>query len=208
MNPAEEQVAFYMQLGLAIAHFSHVESAVRSIVSGAIVDDLNRKAINVGFFSIDGFRAKMDFAEAVVDRTLAARKPEERDAWAALVLRIRKASAHRNKLAHWAVMTYPKTNRAGRRYALESWIQTKAAMRKSKGKPKDGALCLRDVVKLRQEFFSLTCVLDNFLHRLAGKPEPFDKSHEQPKHPPTIATLRAQIRGGLSMIDRPGQMAQ
>jgi len=196
MTKQEEQVAFYMQLGCALTQWAHVEDAVRAILVGGIVDDLNRKAINVGFFSVDGFRAKMDFAEAVVARMLATKRPDQRDRWTKLVDRVRRASHQRNKLAHWRVMFYA-SSRSGRRYALEHWIQQKGALRKNKNQPKDGALCVRDVVKLRHEFFAVTCALRNFLHRIAGEKEPFPESAERPSNPPTIATLRRQISEGF-----------
>lgn len=196
MTLHEEQISFYMELGYAITQWAHVEDHVRAIVAAGIVDDLNRKAVNVGFVSIDGFRAKMDFAEAVVERLLASRRPEERAAWTKLVHRTRRASYQRNKLAHWRVLHYPN-GRVGRRYALEAWVQTKAVLRKNKNNPKDGALCVRDVVKLKQEFSALTCALANFLSRLAGQKEPFPKSDEQPENPPTIAMLKRRIREGF-----------
>ena len=207
MSPTEEQVAFYMQLGCALTQWAHVEDAIRRVLAGAFEDDLNRKAINVGFFSIDGFRAKMDFAEAVVERMLATRKPEQREPWTALVDRTRRASYQRNRLAHWRVMVYAD-GRAGRRYALESWIYTKDDLRRYKGRPKPGALCLRDVVKLRHEFFALTCALANFLARLGDKPAPFPESAERLENPPTIAKLKRQIHEGFSFQKQAGVAEQ
>jgi len=207
MTRTEEQVAFLMQLGASITQWAHVEDAVRRILSGAFHDDLNRKAVNVGFFSIDGFRAKMDFTEAVVARMLATRRPEQSETWTELVDRTRRASHQRNKLAHWRVMTYADY-KAGRRYALEPWIVTKKEARQYKDRPKPGALCLRDVVKLRHEFFSLTCALHNFLHRIAGKTEQFPKSAEQPSSPPTIAKLKRQILEGFSFQTQGGILEQ
>lgn len=197
MTPQEEQVSFYMEVGFALTQWAHVEDFVRAIVAGAIVDDLNRKAVNVALFSIDGFRAKMDFAEALVDRTLASRNAKERDHWNALVARARRASQHRNKLAHWRVSHYPD-NRAGRRYALEPWVQSKASLRKTKSGPKDGALCVRDIVKLTLEFVSLSCALANFLHRLGGQKEPFPESSERPGNPLTLAMLRRRMSEGFT----------
>lgn len=186
-----------MQLGSALTQWAHVEDSVRAILAGAFSDDLIRKAINVGFFSIDGFKAKMDFAEATVQRMLVTKRPDQCQAWIRLIDRARRASHQRNKLAHWRVMFYP-SGRAGRRYALEPWVQTKKIIKKNKSSPKDGALCVRDIVKLRHEFFALTCALSNFLHRIAGKEEPYQKSAEQPSNPPTIEKLRRQILEGFS----------
>src|SRR5690349_7332522 len=121
MTSHEEEVAFYMQLGCALTQWAHVEDAIRAILAGAFIDDLNRRAVNVGFLSIDGFRAKMDFAEAVVDKMLVSRRPDQRKTWEKLVDRARRASFQRNKLAHWKVKKYP-TSRVGRRYALEPWV--------------------------------------------------------------------------------------
>ena len=201
MNHVEEQVAFYMQLGCALTQWAHVEDIVRRVLVGAFADDLNRKAVSVGFFSIDGFRAKIDFAEAVVKRVLVSRKPDQLQPWIALVDRARRASYQRNKLAHWRVMVYAD-GRAGRRHALEPWVQEKKHLRRHKDRPKPGALCLRDIVKLRHEFFSLTCALDNFLHRLAAEKERFPESAERPSNPPTIAKLRRQILEGFSFQPR------
>lgn len=201
MTPQEEQISFYMEIGYALTQWAHVEDYVRAVVAGAIVDDLNRKAVNVGFLSIDGFRTKMDFAEALVDRMLASKKPEQRDPWIKLVDRIRRASTQRNKLAHWRVIYY-KSGRAGRRLALEAWVLTKGVIKKNKDRPKDGALCVRDIVKLRCEFFSIACALANFLARLAGKIEPFPESDERPGNPPTIAMLKRRIHEGFAPRER------
>ena len=59
-------------------------------------------------------------------------------------------------------------SKPGRRMALENSIPLKKRPATKVPIPRPGSLCAcRDIVKLRLEFFALTCALENFRHRVA-----------------------------------------
>jgi hypothetical protein len=197
VNLLEEQVCFYGELGLCITNWAHVEERLRKIVLASLVID-DHNVISVGFFSIENFRSKLEFVDKVVERRFAGQTVLHD--WPKLVDRARRASFLRNKLAHRRVRRIEKS-KAGRRYALEAWINKKSDLAASKDKPLPGALCLRDIVSIRFEFVSLCHTLDNFCARLAGHPEPRPKSDEQPQRPPTIRQLKHLILGdGVHLV--------
>jgi hypothetical protein len=196
MTPAEEDIAFHFQLGKAIAEWANVENTLRSILCACFdrgEGNINWNSLSVGLFSIDAFRAKMDFVEGAVLR----RFPEHKERWSALVKRARGDSSSRNKLAHWSVKEYPEST-AGRRFVLIPWTYPKPKMKTKKPIPPSGSLGLRDVYKMRAEFIALAISLYNFCCLLQGDQEPLEAHLEQPKNPPPIENLRTQILEGLA----------
>ena len=199
MTMEEEEIAFYFCMGKAVSEWGIVENVLRSLLLDCFEskggDDITHNVLSVGFFSIETFKAKMDFIEGIVLR----RFPDNENEWADLVTRARKASGHRNKLAHWAVQIYEQNN-PGRRYLLTPWVFQKSKKKSKKPQPPAGYQALRDVQKMRLEFVSLSMALRNFGARLHGLKEPFAKSLEQPENPPPIGTLRGQILEGLARL--------
>jgi hypothetical protein len=196
MTLAEEEIAFHYQLGKAITAWADVENTLRSILCACFDKgdkNINWNSLSVGLFSIDAFRAKMDFVEGTVLR----RFPEHKERWNALVKRTRGDSASRNKLAHWSVKEYPDSS-AGRRFVLIPWVFPKPKNKTKRPIPPGGSLGLRDVYKTRTEFIALAISLYNFFCLLQGDEEPHEASLEQPTNPPQIAKLRAQILEGLA----------
>jgi len=192
----EEEIAFFYSIGKAISEWGYVENVLGYLVLNCFEkkdnEDLTHSVTSVGFFSIETFKAKMDFAEAVVKRKFINHQSD----WSKLVKRVRKSSGARNKLAHWAKQTY-RENIPGRRFMLTPWVFS----RKKKSKhpqPPDGSQGLRDIHKMRLEFISLAMSLRNFEARVLGHTEPFPKSHEQPTRPLSIGKLRVQIPEGLA----------
>jgi hypothetical protein len=98
MNPGEEQVVFYMEIGLALTQWAHVENAIRHLTTAPFKEELDRNAVSVGFFSIDAFRSKLGFSKALIARILAG-TPHGAE-WVKLIDRAQSASQERNKLAH------------------------------------------------------------------------------------------------------------
>ena len=192
MTLGEEEVAMYYYLGHAIQSWALVEVTLREIVLACVDDDLTRKAVAVGFVSIDGFKAKMDFAEGVVGRKFVSRKNE----WAALVKTARALSIKRNRLAHRGLALFPESA-PGRRYVLSPWKHEKPKANQRPAPPQ-GSMALRDVVKCDIEFVHCAMTLRNFAARLEGKPEPHSAGHEPPIDPPTIRRLADLIREGLA----------
>ena len=167
-----------------------VEISLWKIVGGGIQHPLNRRSLAVGFFSLEGARAKRTFAEATMSRLLAGHPL--RTEWIKLIDRLRQAADKRNVLAHWQPKVYPQA-RPGRRLALEHPIQPKKKSTTKVPLPRPGAYCLRDIVKIRLELYALENALQNFLARLAGQKEPYPASAEQPENPPQIGQLRRQM---------------
>src|SRR5690349_3923633 len=105
MTQDEEIILFHYCLGVAITQWSSVENTLRSIVVACFKDEeLNHEALSVGFLSLEGFRAKLDFANRAVGRKLAGHQLSEE--WGRLVERTKNLSTQRNKLAHWALGKY------------------------------------------------------------------------------------------------------
>jgi len=195
MTPAEEDIVFHFQLGKAITEWANVENTLRSILCACFdkgEGNINWNSLSVGLFSIDAFRAKMDFVEGAVLR----RFPEHEKQWSALVKRARGDSAMRNKLAHWSVKEFPESS-AGRRFVLIPWTFPKPKKKTKKPIPPAGSLGLRDVYKIRAEFIALAIALYNFFCLLQSDQEPHEAYLEQPMNPPPITKLRDQIFGGL-----------
>jgi hypothetical protein len=191
LTPREEEVLFFMDIGMSLTMWSSVEIALWAVVRGGLPhDSVTSKAVAVGFFSLEGARAKRVFAEATVNRMIAGHPL--RPQWIKLVDRVRQAADKRNVLAHWQVQVYEHA-RPGRRYALEHPIQPKKKPKTKVPLPRPGAYCLRDIVKIRLEFFSLQHALDNFLSRLSGVKEQYPASAEQPENPPQIGQLRRHL---------------
>ncbi|MDO9372631.1 MAG: hypothetical protein Q7U07_08615 [Gammaproteobacteria bacterium] len=192
MTLDEEKVCFFAELGLAINSWSNIEDKLRLIVL-ACLKEKDRNAISLGFLSIENFRSKLEFVDKVLGRTHL--RGAHFDDWQILADRTRRASAHRNKLAHWRMREIVK-GKAGRRLALEPWIFLKKDMRKAGDtKPLPRALCLRDIVKVRYEFVALQFSLGNLCSRLNNEPERHSKSDELAPHPPTIRSIKLQILG-------------
>ena len=199
LTKGEEEILFYTEIGLTLTMWAKVENALFNILSGGFENDLNRKALAVGFFTLEGARARRDFAEATVSRIIAGHPL--RPQWVKLIDRTRQATDARNRLAHWKVNFYEQA-RPGRRYALEHWIQLKRKTKPKVPLPRAGALCLRDIVKLRLEFNALECALENFLARLSEVQEPYPASAERPSNPPQIGQLRRRMLEVLVRILR------
>jgi hypothetical protein len=207
MTRDEEEVAFYHQLGMAICNWNFVESGVYKIMS-AVSDKNEHLAIGYGFFAIDNFRAKLAFADAFMKKKL--KDAQHLETWDRLTVRLRKLVARRNRLAHDRAMVYFYAP-AGRRYALEHWPDDTPRKRKSNSSwpprdtPRDGALCLRDVVSCKRDFFWFSSELQNFEAALLGRKEPHPEVHARPESPPTNAAIVRQIREGLGLPPKPSR---
>lgn len=210
MTPGEEEIVFYFEVGNAITEWAYIERmlmmALESTLAGA--PDINQRAVNVGFMSVESFRAKMDFSDAAIARWLVSNAPHEVRNWKHLAKRIWAASGHRNKLAHWAVGRYPENN-PGRRLMLEPPTKKKKPKKTSdpskpqKKLPPDGAQSLRHISQMRNDFIAVAVSLHNFSERLRGRTEPHARHHEQSEKAPTIAKLRGQMIEELARLLKP-----
>jgi hypothetical protein len=207
MTMGEEQIAFFVQVGQAITEWALVEQTLFNIAQSCFEnkndEDVTHRALAVGFFSIEGFRAKMDFTEGLVDRWLQKHNNPARPRWRLLVKRVWAASAHRNKLAHWPCVNHPDLS-PGRRFLLVPRVYRVRKTKSKKTLPPDGAQGLRDIWKMRAEFVTAAVALEHFSGVMLGKaqsPEP----PVLPERPPTIAKLRGQILVELARLLQPSQ---
>lgn len=197
MSFDEERLAFFYALGLAITQWAHVEFELSWILDSCFQPHGKNGALAIiGFRSIENFRSKLQFVDAIVSVERLT-KPEKAN-WENLVKRAQKIANKRNQLAHRFVMDEPDFP-VGRRVLL---LSMRPARRAAKQKY-PGAICLRDVVGYRLEFFALMAALANLRCRLDGQPERFPKSQEQAMPPPTIAQIRREIHAYVSHPPRP-----
>lgn len=199
MTPAEEHYIFYYELGLAITQWAQVEMALRDLLVNC-VSAADRRTISIGFYSIENFRSKLQFCDNLITERLET-SPQLAD-WKKLRERLSKASSKRNKLAHRGIIVFPAAS-AGRRYALVEWLTEQLTAKSIKPtrtpttQPPQDALCLRDVVQFRFDFFSLLVNLANFAAKLAGRAPAFSAAFEAVR-PPTLSEMRGQIRHVLT----------
>jgi hypothetical protein len=196
MTKDEEIVLFHYTLGTAITQWSLVENLIANVVLCFYQNHtIGRHALAVGYFSLEGFRTKLQFADGLISRSLGTdpRKTE----WKKLFDKARSLSVHRNKLAHWQIAKYWH-RRPGMRVVLSPWLQKKSARKTKNPIPPDGSLTIRELYKSHLAFIALSVSLENFLHRLVGREAPHAASDEQPTSPPTVETLMRQIREVLS----------
>jgi hypothetical protein len=200
MNPNEEHVCFYYELGMAISQWAHVEIALGQLVTVCCKDPSERMALYVGLFSLDNFRAKLQFVDSMLRERFKGHSLLEE--WPRLHSRLDANSKKRNKLAHRMVCAYPTTNTAGRRIALIPWPKASLLRapkeRRVAGRPPTGALCLKDVNQFKNEFVALYVQIMNFAGRLQGSTAGmFPAFAEIGARPQTLPALRNHIHAAL-----------
>jgi len=203
MTKGEEEQAFFHELGLAICNWNFVESGIYEIMT-AVSEPQDHAAIGFGFFAIDNFRAKLLFADEFLKRKLS--DSSRRNEWDGFVTRLRKTVARRNRLAHDRVFIYVLGS-PGRRFALEEWPNGKPRKNASwpAKKPRDGALCLRDVVSCKRDFYYLSLELKNFRATLLGRKIPHPEVHGRAESPPTIRAITRQMHEALGHPQKPSR---
>lgn len=191
MTAEEEWLVFMALLGEAIASWSVVEMDLNEVTVSFVSDD-DRDSIRVGFFKLEGFRAKLAFADGVVASKLAAEHFED---WTKLVNRLDRQSKSRNRIAHFPVGMDRKEG-AGRRVTLSPWLISVPVDPAIKPPPRT-IIVASDLLKFIGEFLALSNALENFAARIRGQPEPHPKSAEQADHQMTIQTRLRQIHEEL-----------
>lgn len=193
MTPSEEEVCFYFEMGAAFAQWALLERHILEVLFFSGTEE-QYSMLGHGFFSIEGFRSRMAFANAVLQKRITDRK--HLDDWSALAKKLAAASVDRNRLAHRRVVAYPD-GPPGRRHALVQWIlKDDDKPRKRKLAPQ-GSFCVRDIVRIRYEFDALSFALANLSCRLHNQPEPFPTAREQPMPPPPIRVIRDRMQKAL-----------
>jgi hypothetical protein len=195
MREAEEGVAFFHELGVAITTWARLEHTLFAVTSWSFAKRAKATFpdFHTAYFSIENFRAKLQFSDTIISGAVKG-TPLAND-WAALVAQLATRAKARNRLAHHPMSFFPE-NPVGRRVALVPHI---AAPASGKRKPKypPGALFVRDVARVKHEFLATMTTLENFSSRVQGEPEFWPKSDERPRDPPTIHQLVSRIREAL-----------
>ena len=110
----------------------------------------------------------------------------------------------RNRLAHsWVLNSLDE--KTGRRAMLLPSRPRSSRRAKGARQKYPGAICVRDVVKYRQEFSALMVSLENYAYRLVGRKGHFPKSQEQPSRPLTIAQIRHEIYAYVQHPPKPSR---
>jgi hypothetical protein len=204
--PSEEHIAFYLEIGMAITQWAHVEQALYSLCSLCVSPE-NMNPLFYGFFSIENFRSILSFTSRML---LAKYETDPRSkGMSELFERVMKCSTKRNKLVHRRVHGF-MNEKPGRRYALLEWPKQHEkpphnAVPGMAVRCPSSALCLREINAIRFEFSALFVTLTNLHLRLLGVKVAFAESDEQPKRPLPIQKLADQIRGVLGHSPKPSR---
>jgi hypothetical protein len=200
MNINEEHELFFYELGLSFSQWSGIEHNVLEVLSSC-VSPTDDEMFARGFYAIENFRSKVAFSSAVIQAKF--REGPLVDAWAGIAERLSGAAALRNRLAHETMVCHVE-GELGRRFALQPWPAKPDAQTTTKARPPPGALCVRDIVGIRFQFFALFVTLQNFRRRI-GNLEPLEGFSEQPMALPTIRTLRNLMRSRLALPPLPSR---
>lgn len=208
MNTQEEYIAFYKELGVAVAQWATVENSLAQLVCLCLTDrDADKWMLYQGFYSIENFRSKLLFAETMILEKFRTSKGIAE--WEALRKRLQQASAGRNKLVHRIVVDIPIGGKPGRRFALipapKPDLDPKKRPYTNTCTPPPGSLCLRDINALTHEFRACFVHLVNFAARVRGLEEPLPISLERARNPSTIQYLNTQIHEALGHRAKPSR---
>jgi len=191
LTASEESIGFYYELGLAITAWAHVEQSLCWVVSACFTKH-NAVQTDYGFFSIESFRAKLQFADRVFKTKHWPRKHMKK--WDELYEQMEKQARLRNKLAHYIHRGYP-TAKPGRREALLPRFIAPTKYRQRVPSPPSGeALCIRDIVHARYKFNALAFSLEFLSYALKRQKSSLPASFAQEQDAPTMAKLTSEIR--------------
>jgi hypothetical protein len=113
-------IAFYFQLGAAITPWAEVESSLAHLISTCTAEQ-DRYMLLLGFFSIENFRSKLQFATSILGEKFR-NHPALRD-WPGFAKKLEHCAAKRNQLAHRKVWEYPFSKKTGRRMSTPGLAQ-------------------------------------------------------------------------------------
>jgi hypothetical protein len=187
----EERVGFYYELGLTITAWANVEQSLCWVVSACFTKH-NAVQTDNGFFSIESFRAKLQFADRVFKTKHRPRRHMKK--WDELYKQMEKQARLRNKLAHYISRGYPNA-KPGRRMALLPRVIAPTKYRQRVPSPPPGeALCIRDIVHARYKFNALAFSLELLSFALKRQKSSLPASFAQERDAPTMADLTREIR--------------
>jgi hypothetical protein len=205
MTENEEQVCFYFELGLAITQWAHVEQAMSWLVSHCLASK-EETAVARSFFSIENFRSKLAFTDAVIQETQSIKAATKAE-WNGIRPEVETASGTRNKLAHYSVIHLLHA-KPGRRMAFYPRIakpdNKKPKSRRSSHVPR-GSLYVTDLHQARLQFSRAMCKLENLLCEMRGDPPRFAADALQVRKAPQPAQLARQMRSMLPPREKPSR---
>ena len=187
----EETIGFYHQLGLAITAWAHVEQSLCWVVSASFTKH-NAVQTAHGFFSIQSFRAKLQFADRVFKSKRWPQKHVKK--WNELCAQMQKQAELRNKLAHYISRGYPAAEPGRRRALIPRFIAPTKYYRQRVPGPPSEAFCIRDIVHARYKFNALAFSLESLSYALKRQNSPLPASHTQEQDAPKMAQLTREIR--------------
>jgi len=203
MDIAEESLCFHYELGLAFTLWSRVENTILQVLFTTFPTKSHFK-VGVGFLSIENFRSKLAFADSIMHEAKLSKLRLKQ--WDKISQRLGSASVVRNRLAHGRVYIYPN-EAPGRRMALDSWKLMKTPATNTRPSP-GTALCVRDIVGIKYDFFALVATMENYSSRLGGAKAPLPASLEQRAPVPSLQTIRTQIRAALPSLTPPSKASR
>ena len=203
MTKDQEIVIFHYRLGVAISQWSYVEASIGDIVISLFpTEDLSAPAVAIALHSAEGFRAKLKFADGIVNRKLAG-KPILAH-WKKLTKKANTESGRRNNLAHWGIKQYWDCQ-PGKRVVLRPWVFAKPKSTEDRKKPPDGSLRIMDLVQCAQDFKLLGDSFQEFFRELHGLEAPPRVSPEPIGDPMTVQSLKREIREVFSASQKPSR---
>lgn len=195
----EEEACFYHELGLAITQWASVEHQLLFVLAYRMSKE-QLYFMRRGYLSINVFQQKLIFVNSLVEQHPPGKITLEH--WRQLAERCSRSNSLRNKLAHRPSVHYPRASQ-GRRVALTDWFPQQSEAASRAGRPPNDAICLLDLVHIRQSFYALTCALTNFAHKLKNHVGPFPESLEQSPVRPQLDEVVNRIRAILKPPLRP-----
>lgn len=174
---------------------AQVSKRARLMTDEARVYKKAGKYVANSFFSLENFRAKLAFCDALMKQSHS--DTNILSEWIELYKQASALANKRNKLAHHPDSVYPRSA-PGRRYAIVKRNPEEPKRKSRIYLPPPGALCLRDINEIRLAFSALDVSFLNASWRWSGaKQEPYPKAQERPGCPQTIPQLRALIHAKL-----------
>jgi hypothetical protein len=198
MTLEEEEVAYYYELGRALAEWAHVERALFCVLAECFPISAHAK-LGMGYVAIEGSRAKLRFVDHAVTRALVKSKPRTAR-WKKLQERMSSLTSTRNKLAHNPTRVF-NSYKEGRRLALVPWAAPKNS---PKDRPTSDSLCITEILKATVDFTKIRLDLLSFSQKINREPRlwprfptPFECSgdgvaavlriHQRLGHPPNLS---------------------
>ena len=192
MTHQEEHICIHYEMGAAFAIWAEVENTILQVLFAVLPKNTHYK-VGVGFLSIENFRSKVAFANAIMHESKLSKTRLAK--WETISDRLVSASVKRNKLAHGRVYVYP-VGAEGRRFGIGSWTLLKEPAKNQKAIPGQ-VLCLRDVIGIKHDFLALVATLSRFSSLLGKEKSLIPASAEQPAPIPAIPAIRNRIRAAF-----------